>query len=73
MAIILDINYGKVNPASNHREPLIGWAEGPPQVGQWLAGDIIYKVTPAVSSTTGWICLTAGNPGLWTTLPETVS
>jgi hypothetical protein len=69
---VLDLSFKRENPATLHRTPVIGWGTQMPQTGQWVAGDIIYNTTPAVGSTTGWICLTSGCPGLWTTLPESV-
>lgn len=59
--------------SSKHREPAIGYADAMPIPGTWLAGDILYKPQPVSGGPTGFICLTSGTPGLWTTLPETVA
>jgi hypothetical protein len=70
---ILELDFQPVNPASTHREPVTGLAAAPPQSGWWLAGDILYSTNPSPNSPSGWICTATGSPGLWTTLPETVS
>ena len=70
--ISLGLAYTQEVTSAKHREPAIGWADAPPIVGVWLAGDILYKPYPVPGSPTGFICIAPGFPGLWTTLPETV-
>jgi hypothetical protein len=67
----LDPNQEAVS--AKHREPAVGWSDVMPMAGNWLAGDILYRPTPAAGTATGFICIEAGSPGLWTTLPETVT
>jgi hypothetical protein len=69
---VLDLTYVQDSPSAMDRAPVIGWNTDMPQVGQWVAGDIIYNSAPTVGRPTGWVCLTSGCPGLWTTLPESV-
>jgi hypothetical protein len=51
----------------------ICWGNSMPVVGVYQAGDIIYNSAPASGGPSGWLCTADGNPGLWTTLPETVA
>ena len=51
----------------------IGWDDSMPVSGSYQAGDRIYNTTAYSGGPTGWICEKDGNPGLWTTLPETVA
>jgi len=51
----------------------IGWNDSMPVSGSYQAGDRIYNTTASSGGPTGWICEKDGNPGLWTTLPETVA
>lgn len=32
---------------------------------QWEVGDMVYNNVPASGKPTGWVCVTAGNPGTW--------
>lgn len=38
----------------------------PPAYGSWSVGDICFNTATEQTSSTGWICTTAGNPGTWT-------
>lgn len=40
---------------------------GPPPDGKnsWQVGDRVRNSAPVAGGTTGWICVTAGNPGVW--------
>ena len=51
----------------------ICWGDSMPVSGTYQAGDIIYNSYPVSGGPSGWICIKDGNPGLWTTLPETVA
>ena len=39
-----------------------------PTVGNWIAGDIIYKFNANSGDDIGWICKTGGTPGTWISL-----
>jgi len=51
----------------------IGWGSALPYEGNYQVGDTIYNINVISGGPTGWICITSGNPGIWTTLPETVA
>ena len=51
----------------------ICWGDAPPLSGVYQAGDIIYNTNPVSGGPSGWICQKDGNPGYWTTLPESVA
>lgn len=51
----------------------IGWDIAMPAYGDYKPGDIIYNSAVATGGPSGWICVVAGSPGTWTTLPETVA
>jgi hypothetical protein len=36
-----------------------------PSNGDWNVGDIAYNTTPQTGSYIGWVCVSAGNPGIW--------
>lgn len=36
-----------------------------PSSGDWNVGDISYNTTPQTGSYIGWVCVSAGNPGVW--------
>lgn len=36
-----------------------------PKSGIWKLGDIVYNSKPKVNNYIGWICIEAGNPGVW--------
>jgi hypothetical protein len=36
-----------------------------PEHGDWNVGDISYNTTPQTGSYIGWVCVSAGNPGVW--------
>ncbi|MBN9658644.1 MAG: hypothetical protein J0H49_10735 [Acidobacteria bacterium] len=37
----------------------------PPESGQFIAGDVILNTSPVPGGNLGWVCITAGSPGLW--------
>ena len=43
-----------------------------PTVGTWAVGAICWNSGVTATTTPGWICTTAGTPGTWTPLPQTV-
>lgn len=43
---------------------------GPPTSNTWAVGDEIRNATPASGQPIGWVCTTAGTPGVWTALPS---
>lgn len=46
----------------------MGWAAGVPTKGSWQRGDVLWKTEPTASSTPGWVCVEAGEPGVWKTM-----
>ncbi len=36
-----------------------------PTVGTWALGDIVWNSAPVAAGVPGWICTTAGSPGVW--------
>lgn len=40
-------------------------AESPPVSGTWTRGTRIYNSAPASGQPIGWVCTTAGTPGIW--------
>ena len=51
--------------AIRFNDKLHQYASGIPQNGQYDQGDIIWNTLPRPGSNVGWICVIAGNPGLW--------
>ena len=43
----------------------IGWGTSYPTTGTWAAGSIVINTSPSVGSPAGWICTSAGKPGVW--------
>lgn len=39
--------------------------EGPPTLGTYTVGRIVYNETPATGQPMGWMCTVAGTPGTW--------
>ncbi len=37
----------------------------PPDSRYWNVGEIIYNTTPTAGGYLGWVCITAGQPGIW--------
>jgi len=37
----------------------------PPSTGTWDAGDQVRNTAPSAGGFTGWVCVTAGTPGVW--------
>lgn len=40
-------------------------ASAPPSQGNFSIGDIVWNDNPYVGQCVGWVCLRAGNPGMW--------
>jgi hypothetical protein len=38
-----------------------------PTTGSYLAGSIVFNISPTAGSFVGWVCVTAGTPGTWKT------
>ncbi|GAA3402875.1 right-handed parallel beta-helix repeat-containing protein [Paenibacillus hodogayensis] len=36
-----------------------------PTAGTWKQGDLVYHAAPASGGYIGWVCVTAGSPGVW--------
>lgn len=36
-----------------------------PNTGTWSLGSIVWNNAPAANSFVGWVCITAGTPGIW--------
>lgn len=45
------------------------WGSAAPTTGAWSRGDIVWNATPANNGVSGWVCVSAGSPGTWGTLP----
>lgn len=41
------------------------YANSAPTTGTWKIGDKIYNKTPVSGGYIGWVCVTAGSPGIW--------
>jgi hypothetical protein len=39
-----------------------------PTTGTWAVGDKRWNTAPAAAGTPGWVCTTAGTPGIWKTM-----
>ena len=37
----------------------------PPTTGEWLRGQIRWNTAPELGGNMGWVCTTAGTPGVW--------
>lgn len=46
------------------------WTTGVPIVGTWLRGDIVYNLNAAIGQPMGWMCVEAGEPGVWAKMPN---
>jgi hypothetical protein len=38
---------------------------GPPTVGTWNRGDIVWNSFPSAGGVPGWVCVASGTPGTW--------
>lgn len=38
-----------------------------PNTGTWTAGSIVWNNAPTSNGFIGWVCVSAGSPGTWTT------
>lgn len=43
----------------------VAYGAGIPTVGTYKVGDVVLNVTPTASGVYGWVCVTAGTPGVW--------
>jgi hypothetical protein len=41
------------------------YAVAAPNQGAWKKGDLIFNSSPATGASVGWVCITAGTPGVW--------
>ena len=64
---------------ANNGTGTLSWVPNPfvngtaaPTVGTWAVGAICWNSGVTATTTPGWICTTAGTPGTWTPLPQTV-
>lgn len=48
----------------------LSYSAGAPSVGTWAKDDIVYNNGLVAGGSLGWICITAGTPGTWKTLPN---
>lgn len=48
-------------------ELIIEKGSAPPAVGTWDVGNVVLSDAPAAGGHVGWICTTAGTPGVWKT------
>lgn len=45
-------------------------ATAAPTSGTWKRADVVWHRTPAANGVLGWVCVTAGTPGVWTAFGE---
>ncbi|PZG17798.1 hypothetical protein C1I95_14710 [Micromonospora craterilacus] len=45
--------------------PLEYTATAPPSSGTWPRGAVVWNTTPSLGGPVGWVCTTAGTPGVW--------
>ncbi len=41
------------------------WGAAAPVAGTWSVGDIVWKTNATAGGSPGWMCVTAGTPGVW--------
>lgn len=71
---ILGIDFVPLGPGGDGEKiPAICFDSKPPMAGQWDAGDRCYNTSPVSGGPSGWICITSGYPGVWTTFPEVIA
>lgn len=69
----LGINVNSIDPRANlhvngsikFNDKLHFSGNEPPQGGVYVEGDIMWNDNPQLGSYIGWVCIRAGNPGLW--------
>lgn len=69
----LGINVNSIDPRANlhvngsikFNDKLHISGSEPPQGGVYIEGDIMWNDNPQLGSYIGWVCIRAGNPGLW--------
>ncbi|MBL8863082.1 MAG: right-handed parallel beta-helix repeat-containing protein [Planctomycetes bacterium] len=54
--------------AGNSLEPQELRAATPPSSGLWSRGDVVWNSEPWPGAPLGWVCTSAGEPGLWSVL-----
>lgn len=55
--------YGLTNSVADAR--FVGFGDSAPGSGTWTRGDIVFSVIPSAGGKVGWVCTTAGSPGVW--------
>lgn len=57
-----------VTNGRNHilgQQKVICYGEAAPTASQWQKGDIVFNSLPVSGGFVGWVCVTAGTPGVW--------
>jgi hypothetical protein len=54
-----------VYSAANPPPPVIGVGLAPPTTGTYILGNILWNSNPMPGGIVGWVCTTAGTPGVW--------
>ena len=49
------------------------WGAAAPTTNTWNRGDVFWNTNPAAGGTPGWVCTTAGNPGVWKAMASLAS
>lgn len=49
----------------NTWNPRDAWSFAAPTTGTWARGDKVYNTAPTAGGNVGWVCVTAGTPGIW--------
>lgn len=53
------------NYQGDARVGIVGYATAAPTTGTWRVGDVVLNSLPAAGGVPGWVCTTAGTPGVW--------
>ena len=59
-----------VNGAIKYNDNIHLKGSEPPSGGSFTPGDIVWNSDPRPGSYVGWVCVKAGNPGMWNTFGE---
>jgi len=60
--------YDQSSGGGNSIEPQQRRAKAPPTSGLWARGDTIWNTEPWAGAPVGWVCTSAGTPGVWNVL-----
>lgn len=52
-------------PPNNGQPRFRGFASGPPTVGIYNIGDLLFNSVPSVNGPMAWTCVAGGDPGVW--------